>query len=61
MKINFSRWVGESLSYFVEILEGCGGREGGGGISSLHLWKIQGGGVKSPKWWGMDIFWNHTL
>ena len=25
MKINFSRWDGESLSYFVEIPEGWGG------------------------------------
>ena len=25
MKINLSRWVGESLSYFVEIPEGLGG------------------------------------
>ena len=43
-KINFSTGVGGSLSYFVEIPEGWGG----GVISSLQIWKIQGcGGVLS--------------
>ena len=45
VKINFSTGVGGSLSYFVEIPEGWGG---GGVISSLQIWKIQGcGGVLS--------------
>ena len=42
MKINFSRGVGRSLSYFVEIPEGWEGR--GQSSGSLQIWKIQGGG-----------------
>ena len=57
MKINFSRGVGGSLSYFVEIPGG----EGGGDHLFLAIWKtreVGGGGpkVKFPLWWGMDIF-----
>ena len=46
----------------VEILEGWGG--------GLFLWsKCQNGNsgdegrsyAKFPPWWGIDIFWNHTL
>ena len=47
MKINFSRGVGGSLSYFVEI---PGGAEGGGDHLFLAIWKTRevgvGGGPK---------------
>ena len=36
---------------------------GGGGHLFLAIWKTRevGGGVKFPLWWGIDIFWNHTI
>ena len=46
MKINFSRGVGGSLSYFVEI---PGGGEGGGDHLFLAIWKtreVGGGGAR---------------
>ena len=49
MKINFSRGVGRSLSYFVEIPEGWEGR-GQSSVPYKLIWKIQrggGGGVLS--------------
>ena len=63
MKINFSRGVGGSLSYFVEI-PGGGGR-GEGIICSLQYGKPGrwGGGVLSeiPSVVGYGYFWNHTI
>ena len=63
MKINFSRGVGGSLSYFVEI---PGGGEGGGDHLFLAIWKtreVRGGGVLSeiPSVVGYGYFWNHTI
>ena len=36
---------------------------GGGGSSVPCNMENQGGGggVKFPLWWGIDIFWNHTI
>ena len=35
---------------------------GGGGHLFLAIWKTREvGGVKFPLWWGIDIFWNHTI
>ena len=62
MKINFSRGVGGSLSYFVEIP----GEEGRGDHLFLAIWKtreVGGGGVLSeiPSVVGYGYFWNHTI
>ena len=46
MKINFSRGVGGSLSYFVEIPGGGG--EGGDHLF-LAIWKTREGGGGGPK------------
>ena len=46
--MNFSRGVGGSLSHLWKF------RRGGGAISSLEKWKIQGA-------WGLDTFWNYTF
>ena len=61
MKINFSRGVGGSLSYFVEI-------PGGGGRGSSVPCNMEnqgggGGGVLSeiPSVVGYGYFWNHTI
>jgi len=50
--MNFSRGVGGSLSHLWKF------RRGGGAISSLQKWKIQGGGsqVRFPPWWGSGYF-----
>ena len=34
----------------------CGGGDGGGGHQFLTNME-----VKFPVWWGMGIFWNHTI
>ena len=48
MKINFSRGVGGSLSYFVEI-PGGGGGAGGGDHLFLAIWKTREVGGGGPK------------
>ena len=69
MKINFSRGVGGSLSYFVEI-PGGGGGGGGGGVLFLEKGKNGGGGgggggggvlSEIPSVVGYGYFWNHTI
>ena len=64
MKINFSRGVGGSLSYFVEIPGGGGG--GGRGSSVPCNMENQGGGgggvlSEIPSVVGYGYFWNHTI
>ena len=63
MKINFSRGVGGSLSYFVEIPGGGGGGRGSSVPCNMENQGGGGGGVRSeiPSVVGYGYFWNHTI
>ena len=56
--INFFQGVRGCFKYFWKF------RRGGGVNYVLQKWKFRGGGgvhTKFPPWWGMDLFWNHTI